>query len=75
MEREFEDNPSLFERFTGISTSHVIQKSLELQIVNDLQETYRPCFKSEHAASMGQTRALHYARDRLGNNWVTLKVS
>ena len=47
----------------------------ELQIVNDLEEIYRLRYKSEYASSSGHFPLVRYVADRLGNSFVTLKVS
>ncbi|UJR07350.1 hypothetical protein I4U23_011636 [Adineta vaga] len=66
---------SSFECFATTSTSHQIQESLELQIVNDLQEKYRPRYKSDMILSMEGDQILRCVRDRFGNNHVTLKMT
>jgi len=49
--------------------------SHQIEIVNDLEETYRPRYKSDYFAQNGKLRKPRYVADRLGNHYVTLKVS
>lgn len=75
MQSEFQDDDLSSECFVGASTSDQIQNSLELQIVNDLQETYRPRYKFDYFTAAAPTGRLCYVADRLGNRYVSLKVS
>ena len=59
----------------GACTPHQTSNSLDLEIVNDLEETYRPRYKSDYFTKTGQSRRPRYVKDRLGNHYVSLKVS
>ncbi|CAF4112970.1 unnamed protein product [Adineta steineri] len=56
-------------------TPHQIHNSPQLQIVNDLEETYRPRYKFEFISPNGSFRAARHVADRLGNHFVTLEVT
>ena len=75
MQSELQDDDLSLKVFVGACTAHQIQNSLELQIVNDLEETYRPRYKCEYVSPTRQTRVSRYVTDRLGNHYVSLKVS
>lgn len=46
----------------------------KIEIAYDLEETYRPRYKSDYFAQNGRNRKPRYVTDRLGNHYVTLKV-
>jgi hypothetical protein len=45
-----------------------------IEIVNELEEKYRPRYKSDYFAQNGTTRKPRYVTDRHDNHYVTLKV-
>lgn len=46
----------------------------KIAIVNDLEEWFRPRYKSDYFAQNGNSRKPRYVADRKGNHFVTLKV-
>jgi predicted nucleotide-binding protein (sugar kinase/HSP70/actin superfamily) len=75
MQSEFYGDDFLFECPVSTCTPHLIKNSVELQIVNDLEDRYRPCYKPVYVLPSRQLRRSRYVSDRQGNNYVTLKVS
>jgi hypothetical protein len=45
-----------------------------IEIVNELEEKYRPRYKSDYFAQNGTTRKPRYVTDRHDNHYVTLKI-
>jgi len=52
----------------GVKPSH------NIEIVYELEEKYRPRYKSDYFAQNGTTRKPRYVTDRQGNHYITLKV-
>jgi hypothetical protein len=75
MQSEFHGDYLLFECPVSTCTPHLIQNSVELQIVNDLQDRYRLRYKSDYVSPRGLFRRPRCVKDRQGNHYVTLKVS
>ena len=44
------------------------------EIVNDLEEDYKPRYKSDYFAQDGKVRPPRYVADKLGNHFVSIKV-
>jgi hypothetical protein len=53
----------------------VLKPSHKIEIVHDLEEKYRPRYKSDYFAQNGKNRKPRYVTDRSGNHYVTLKVT
>jgi hypothetical protein len=51
-----------------------IKPAQKIEIVYDLEEKYRPRYKSDYFAQNGTTRKPRYVTDRQGNHYITLKV-
>jgi len=51
-----------------------LKSSHKIEIVNDLEEKYRPRYKSDYFGQNGITRKPRYVTDRQGNHYVTLKI-
>ncbi len=53
----------------------VLKPSHKIEIVHDLEENYRPRYKSDYFAQNGVKRKPRYVTDRHGSHYVTLKVT
>jgi hypothetical protein len=71
MQSEFHSDDFLFECPVSNSTPHLIKNSVELQIVNDLEDSY----KLDYFSPSRLVRRSGYVSYRQGNRYVTLKVS
>ncbi len=59
----------------GVGQPLTIKKpSHQISIVNELEEFFRPRYKSDYFAQSGKRRRPRYVADRLGNHFITLKV-
>ncbi|CAF1026984.1 unnamed protein product [Rotaria sordida] len=52
----------------------LLQSSHKIELVNELEETFRPRYKSDYFAQNGKTRKPRYVADRRGNHFITLRV-
>ena len=48
--------------------------SSKIEIVHDLEETYRPRYKSDYFGQNGKHRKPRYVADRLNNHYLSIKV-
>ncbi|CAF4408999.1 unnamed protein product, partial [Adineta steineri] len=55
-------------------TQNIPKPSQKLSIVHDLEESFRPRYKSDYFAQNGKNRKPRYVADRIGNHFVTIKV-
>lgn len=51
-----------------------VRQSHKISLVYELEETYRPRYKSDYFAQNGTTRKPRYVADRNNNHFITLKV-
>jgi hypothetical protein len=51
-----------------------LKSSHKIEIVNELEEKYRPRYKSDYFAQNGTQRKPRYVADRHGNHYITVKV-
>lgn len=59
----------------GVGTPQKIHNTnSKLQIVNQLEESFRPRYKSDYFAQNGNSRKPRYVADRKGNHFVTIQV-
>jgi len=67
--------PILLSSSVGVGVPQKLVKPFhKIEIVNDLEETYRPRYKSDYFAQNGTKRKPRYVTDRDGNHYITLKV-
>jgi hypothetical protein len=59
----------------GVGLPQKTTKSCRMiSIVHQLEEFYRPRYKSDYFTQCGKTRKPRYVADRIGNHFVSLKV-
>ncbi len=59
----------------GVGVPHrILKPSHQIELVHDLEEKFRPRYKSDYFAQNGKNRKPRYVTDRLGNHFITLKV-
>lgn len=59
----------------GVGIPQRLSKPIhKIDIMHDLEEQYRPRYKSDYFAQNGRTRKPRYVTDRQGNHYVSLKV-
>ncbi|UJR34769.1 hypothetical protein I4U23_027548 [Adineta vaga] len=75
MQSQCQDDNFRCTRSVGTDTTDLIQNSIKLEIVNDLEEIYRPRYKSDYFSQNGRIRKPRYVADRVGNHYVTLKMT
>ena len=51
-----------------------LKPSNKVRIVYELEEFFRPRYKSDYFAQNGKSRKPRYVADRNGNHYITLKV-
>ncbi|CAF3787478.1 unnamed protein product [Adineta steineri] len=55
-------------------TQNIPKPSQKISIPYDLEESFRPRYKSDYFAQNGKNRKPRYVADRIGNHFVTIKV-
>ncbi len=67
--------PILLSSSVGVGAPQRLAKpSRKIEILSDLEEKYRPRYKSDYFAQSGKNRKPRYVTDRQGNHYITLKV-
>jgi hypothetical protein len=67
--------PILLSPSVGVGVpQRLLKPSHKIEIVYELEEKYRPRYKSDYFAQNGKKRKPRYVTDRQGNHYVTLKV-